>query len=54
MTDKERAAREHAKTIVQQLRTSNEKAVSRGAPRVASSSYRGLETAIARKLMRLS
>jgi hypothetical protein len=56
MTDEQKAriAQERAKRIVKQLRTSNERAASRGAPSVAESSYQGLETTIARKLMRLS
>jgi hypothetical protein len=56
MTDKERAqiAREHAKVIVQQLRTSNERAARQGAPKVAASSYQGLETTITQKLLRAS
>jgi hypothetical protein len=54
MTDKEKAqiARERAKVIVKQLRTSNEQAARRGAPNIAASSYQGLETTIARKLLR--
>jgi hypothetical protein len=54
MTDKEKTqiARERAKAIVKQLRTSNERAARRGAPNVAASSYQGLETTITRKLLR--
>jgi hypothetical protein len=51
-SDKTQIAREHAKVIVQQLRTSNERAARRGAPKVAASSYQGLETTIAKKLLR--
>lgn len=56
MTDTEKAqiARERAKVIVRQLKTSNERAARQGAPRVAASTYQGLETTITKKLLRSS
>jgi hypothetical protein len=53
-TDKEQIAQERAKAIVQQLKASNEQAAREGAPKVAASSYHGLETTITQKLLRAS
>jgi hypothetical protein len=54
MADREKAriAQGRAKVIVQQLRTSNERAARQGAPKVAASSYQGLEKIITQKLLR--
>jgi hypothetical protein len=54
MSRRERAelAQNHAKVIVDRLRKSNERAYVDGAPKVAASSYKGLEATITKKLMR--
>jgi hypothetical protein len=51
-TERTKLARTRAHAIVEQLRESNKKAARNGAPVVDESMYRGLESTIARKLLR--
>jgi hypothetical protein len=52
MTDKQRKtlASEEAKALVARLRASNERAASKGAPRLTESDYSNLQRVVSRKL----
>jgi hypothetical protein len=56
MTDKQRKtlASDEAKALVAQLRASNERAASKGAPRLQESDYSNLQRVVTRKLRQRS
>jgi len=56
VTERERTqvARDRARSIVSQLRESNQRAEREGAPKVDENQYRGLERTLTQKLLRTS